>query len=332
MDHVEIVPRQFSLAPYRFGTPQTSGVMTIVPVFGPDMEGRFAPPLSGMKLSMVRTYGQMELTNSSGLGVAIVPLHMGYIQDQAQNHALCRVSFIPGGSKKMFEDACCVQASQGGYLEGREQWFFVLPLQLREAALNLRGVSNYSKLWEEISKLNQTLGLESRGHLEQIVSKHRAFLTQYQSRFELQPGQTGALFFINGRLVGVELAPSAQFFQEMWMPLVCFCYGVAAMEHEKVKGLKALAPVMQPPGEPFEAASLPELRQRLSDSRRDWQEQVSEWMAAPPQDFTMLEEERYLNMRLLGVEGKDFVGQVVEEDGTLLYASLFARAKAMAVR
>ena len=64
---------------------------------------------------------------------------LGYIQDKAQNHALCRSAFIAAGQKLMFEDACCVQASQGGDLEEHEQWFFILPLQLREKALQLRG-------------------------------------------------------------------------------------------------------------------------------------------------------------------------------------------------
>src|SRR5439155_15029669 len=91
-------------------------------------------------------------------------------------------------------------------------------------------------LWPEISKLNQRLGLEVRGHLEQVICRQRPLLTQYQSRFELLQGQTGALFFLGERLAGVEIAPSAAYFREVWTPLVCFCYGVAAMEREgKVK-------------------------------------------------------------------------------------------------
>ena len=139
----------------RLGEPQRSGAMTIVPIFGPDSNGRFSPPLTGLKLSKVKGYGHVELANPSQHGVAIVPLHIGYIQDGAQNHALCRSGFIGAGQKIMFDDACCVQQSQGGFLEEREQWFFVLPLQLREVALSLRGKVGYEKLWSAIANLNQ---------------------------------------------------------------------------------------------------------------------------------------------------------------------------------
>ncbi|MBD2125972.1 hypothetical protein NDI39_06790 [Microcoleus sp. ZQ-A2] len=319
MDYHQLNPTQFDLSTYRFGMPQQSGTLTVLPMFSADNDSRFVSPLSGLKLTQVRGYGNMELSNPSETGVAIVPLHMGYIQDRAQNHALCRSAFIAGGQKLMFEDACCVQASQGGYLEGREQWFFILPLQLREEALELRGKEDYSKLWDGITRLNEQFGLPNRGHLEQILSRKRAFLTQYQSRLELLPHQTGAVFFIQDRLAGVEIAPSAAYFQELWMPLVCFCYGVAAMYAEKdIEVKKPLVPLC--------ASNLQELREQLNQSRLERQEQVRNWLAqTPKQKFQIKEEERFMSFRLQTVTGKNFAGQFVEEEGRLLYASLFAK-------
>jgi hypothetical protein len=319
LDYHQLIPTKFDLSTYRFGMPQQSGTLTVLPVFGSDNDSRFVSPLSGLKLTQVRGYGNMELSNPSETGIAIVPLHMGYIQDRAQNHALCRSAFIAGGQKLMFEDACCVQASQGGYLEGREQWFFILPLQLREEALELRGKADYSKLWNGITRLNEQFGLPNRGHLEQILSRKRAFLTQYQSRLELLPHQTGAVFFIQDKLAGVEIAPSAAYFQELWMPLVCFCYGVAAMYEEKDVEVKK--PLL-----PFYASNLKELREQLNQSRLERQEQVRNWLAqTPAEQFGIKEEERFMSLRLQTVIGKNFAGQFVEEEGRLLYASLFAK-------
>lgn len=314
-----LLPKTFDLAQYHFGEPQQSGAMTIVPIFGADNSETFGGPLSSLKLSKVRGYGSMELSNPATKGVTIVPLHMGYIQDQAQNHALCRSAFLAAGQTLMFEDACCVQAAQGGYLEGRDQWFFILPLQLRAQALELRGTNDYSKLWAAIAELNTKLGLPDRGHLEQIVSRSRAFLTQYQSRFELLAGQTGALFFLNGKLVGVEIAPSSLYFQEVWMALVCFCYGVAAM---------AIEPKQAPAIEPFQATNLIELRQQLTQSRLAKKTQVQAWLKATPTDkLELTEEERFLNLRLHTASNSAFAGQLVEdhEKGQLIYASLFAK-------
>jgi hypothetical protein len=83
MDYQQLVPQAFDMTPYRFGMPQQSGAMTVLPIFGADIQGRFVSPLSGLKLSQVRGYGNMELSNPSETGIAIVPLHMGYIQDRA---------------------------------------------------------------------------------------------------------------------------------------------------------------------------------------------------------------------------------------------------------
>ena len=321
---MKVVKGAIAPEPYRFGMPQQSGAMTVLPVFGPNNDGRFVGPLSGLKLSQVRGYGNMELSNPSETGIAIVPLHMGYIQDRAQNHALCRSAFIAAGQKLMFEDACCVQASQGGYLEGRDQWFFILPLQLREEALELRGKEDYGKLWDGISRLNQQFGLPDRGHLEQILSRKRAYLTQYQSRLELLPEQTGAVFFVGDKLAGVEIAPSAAYFQELWMSLVCFCYGIATMNEEKdVQEKKPLASLC--------ASNLQELREQLNQSRLERQERVRNWLAeTPAQQFELDEEERFLSLRLHTVTSKNFAGQIVEEEGNLVYASLFAKPRYLA--
>jgi hypothetical protein len=133
-------------------------------------------------------------------------------------------------------------------------------------------------------------------------------------------GQTGALFFIKEKLAGVEIAPSASYFQEMWMPLVCFAYGVAAMyveTRERTDGAEV---------EQFAAHTLPELREQLQISRRERQVEVRDWLArTPAEQFKLQEEERYVDLKLHTVTGVNFAGQVVEEDGKLLYSSLFAK-------
>jgi hypothetical protein len=320
MDVRELVPRSVDLAAgQRFGLPQRSGALTVVPIFGPGRNGAFAPPLSGLKLAQVKGYGSMELANPAPGGIAIVPLHMGYIQDKAQNHALCRSGFIAGGQKRLFDDACCVQAAQGGYLEGRDQWFFILPVQLRAEALEKRGQQSYSKLWDAIGALNQQFGGAQRGHLEQIISRSRPLLMQYQNRFELLPEQRGALFFIRDRLAGIEIAPSPAYFQEVWMALVCFSYGVAALMEDRKAPPEA-------PALPFPANNLPELREQLQAGRRAWQAEVGGWLArTPAEQFAVQEEERMLDLRLNTVSGQNFAGQIVEDDQGLVYASVFAR-------
>lgn len=314
-----LVPGPLDLTGYHLGTPQRAGSMTVVPITGPERPG-IAPPRSALKLNRVVGYGEVELRNGADQGVAIVPLHIGYIQDAAQNHALCASAFLAPGQRRVFNDACCVQESQGGYLQGKDQWFFVLPVELRAKALELRYTRSYSKLWPDISALNHRYGLAPRGHLEQILSRKRAVLTQFQSRLELMPGQLGALFFLGGRFAGLEIAPDARYFAEVWTALVCFAYGVAAWQSEPQKAA----------AQPYELETnggIGGVRAALAQDRAAQLEEVGSWLAAAPAGSVRLEEEeRYLDLRLSTVNGEHLAGQVVTEHGRLVYASLFSRA------
>jgi hypothetical protein len=312
-----IVPGPLSLAGHRLGTPQRAGALTMVPISGPSYPG-IVPPRSGLKLTRVDGYGRVELRNGADRGVAIVPLHIGYIQDRAQNHALCRSAFLAAGQTLMFTDACCVQESQGGYLRESDQWFFVLPLELRARALELRGVNGYAKLWGDIAALNRRYGLPRRGHLEQILSRRRAVLTQFQSRLELQPGQLGALFFLDGRFAGLELAPDPIYFAEVWTALVAFAYGVAAWHAEP-------GPRPARDTEPFDARDLRELRTALERDRAARISRIGDWLAAVPTGPVRAhEEDRYLDLRLSTLTGPHLAGQVVTDGDRAVYASLFA--------
>lgn len=320
MDALELMPTTVDLSSYNIGMPQQSGVMTVLPVFGSGTTGKYSSPLSGLKLSKVKGYGNVEMENPNGNGLAIVPLHIGYIQHGAQNHALCSSAFIGEGQKRMFEDACCVQQSQGGYLEGEKTWFFILPVFLRDEALKSRGQKDYQKLWGGISRLNQKFHLPERGHLEQIISKKKAYLTQYRSRFETLPGQTGAMFFINDKLAGVEIAPTKEYFEEVWVPLVCFCYGSAAMLLETVSGKETKA------DDAFSADSLENLRRELDEAREARKKAVMEILdGTPKENFTPEENERYLDKALYTVDGENFSGQFVRDDERTIYVSIAAK-------
>ena len=309
-------PAPLDLTGYRLGQPQRAGVLTVVPLFGPAYPGIGSP--AAVKLARVVGYGKCLLANS-GEGVAIVPLHIGYIQDAAQNHALCRSAFMAPGQELLFADACCVQQSQGGYISDRGHGLFVLPVELRAAALDLRGVENYSKLWPAIATLNTSYGLPGRGHLEQVLTRKYAVLTQYQSRLELLPEQVGALFFIGERLAGIEIAPDPRYFAEMWVALACFAYGPAAWH----------ARTVDEPADPYDVSTLDELREALAEDRRAVAERTIRWLAEAPWQVSDIEEtERFLDLRLSTVHGDAVAGQIVTDGKRLVYASLFCRETA----
>lgn len=321
------------LADYYCGHPQSSGALSVIPLFARKSAGaNLLGPQSGLRLSKVNGYGNLELSNPATDGIAIVPLHIGYIQDRAQNHAACRSAFIGPGQKLMFTDACCVQQSQGGYLAESNQWFFILPLQLREQALSLRRQSNHGKLWTAIAALNAQFALANRGHLELILSKQRAYLTQFQSRFECLPDQVGALFLINDKLVGIEIAPNHTYFREVWMALVCFCYGVAAAHHERNDRLINCTPetAIQPDTTKSPLVvprDLDGLGKLLEKARSRRMQSIAAGLESMPLEvFSFNEEERFLKYSLQTVESSNYCGQIASSGDSLIYASVFARS------
>jgi hypothetical protein len=306
------------LAGFRLGAPQRVDDLTMVPVFGPAYPGILAPR-DGVKLVRVDGYGTVVLRNPGSDGVALVPLNVGYVQDGAQNHALCRSAFLAPGQEVRFEDACCVQESTGGYLAERDQWFFTLPLELRAPALDLRGQANYSKLWPAIRTFNRRHGLRGRGHLELMLAGRRAFLTQYRSRLELVPGQIGAAFIADGRLIGLEIAPSPAYFADVWPALVCFSYGPLAMRGRPASADDA-SPYEVSTMDELVAAREAQLRAEFARVRACVDEAGRAW-AGP----AVTEEERYLDLRLSTVDGAGVAGQIVSDGTRPVYASLFAR-------
>jgi hypothetical protein len=309
-----------NLGAYRAASIQRSGPLTVVPLLGDSAGDQFVPPLTGMKLARVAGYGkvEMECLRRSDDSIGIVPLHIGYIQDGAQNHALCRSGLLAGGQKRMFEDACCVQQAQGGYLEGREQWFFILPLALRDAALGMRGTVGFGKLWPDIAKLNEQFGKTSRGHLDEIVCRERPWLNQYNSRFERLTDQIGALFVMDGKLVGIELAPNPMYFAEVWPALVSFCYGAEAMRRER-DGKREPEPA-------YTATDLVSLRAQVQQRRTEADAEVRRALAEIPRaTLELVEEERLLDLKLSTAQNDQFAGQVVSRGGSTVYASIAAR-------
>lgn len=313
-----------TFAPWHIGQPQTSGAMTIVPIFGTEHTG-FVAPGAGVRLKQVHTYGDVELEcPRDAEGLAIVPLHMGFVQHGAQNHALCGSALIEPGKSVRFKDARCVQAAQGGLLEGRDQWFFVLPLGLRGTALDQIGQNGYNNLWKAIEDLNVSFGLPKRGHLEQLLTKQRATLTQFRSRFECLDKQTGALFFVGDRLAGVEIAPNAAYFRDIWMPLTAFAYGIAAHGIERNGGS-----ALYGTGEPFAGvASLADLRDALRESRAERSDTLATVVSASSAGLFGAKRKPITRHGksttvLETITASGFAGQVVKREGEPVYVSLF---------
>lgn len=304
-------------SPDTFGLIQRSGSLSVLPIFGRDCPGTWTSPYSGMKFTGVHGYGTVSFRNDTG-GNAVLPMHMGYIQAGAQNHAVSTAALLAKGQERTFKNARCIQEAQGGYLQTREQWFFILPLKLREEALMNREKIGCGVLWRAIGRLGSRFGSTGRGHLDDVICKHRAELNVYDRRFELLPHQVGAVFFLNDQPVGIEIGPTAEYFADIWTPLLNFCYGTAAYEAEKT------SPPEETLSEPTPEKTLDSLRSRLMDRRADVTKRLIGSLASC--SWKMSEnvvEETLLDMELATVRTDHFYGQVVRNGSEMVYASMF---------
>jgi hypothetical protein len=295
----------------------------MIPLFGNLCPtGTFAPPASALRLTEVTNYGQMILENQSKLPT-IVPLHLGYFQNAAQNHAMCVSAILDAGESREFKDACCIQAAQGGYIEEADERFIILPQPLRAKALALRAEENYSKLWGDITNFNKQIGLKERGHLDELKRAYQPELLQTVYHLEPYPNQTGAIFLSNNTVVGIEIAPDPEFWQELHTPLVMYCYAPLRLIN-RIKGIEA-----------FQADSLEiDKLKDLDDLSLAWselearrEERINKLMQQI-QDLTIVKravEEHKHNNQLVTIEMENFVGQMVMRDNKVVYVSLSRR-------
>jgi hypothetical protein len=135
----------------------------------------------------------------------------------------------PAG-RESINTACCVQETQGGLIGKEKMDFIVLPASIRIQAVASRHQTEYSRLWPHIRKLRDDLGYRGVGNLVDVLKRFEGELDQFVAEFELVPNQIGAVILIGDNIVGVERAPTVEFWTRLWVPLVRVCYGALALK------------------------------------------------------------------------------------------------------
>ena len=233
------------------GDVQSVDEMTIVPLVGPD-RGNVAPP-QALQFQRTAGYGSMVFENTDATRPAIVPTHTQIRGKGAQDHAMSGSGVVTQLQTRTFNDACCIESSQGGYLrtDGNEE--DVLPLTLRKALLNpsKRTESAYDKLWVDIKSwlrgLSSRLSRQSdRAHLSDFYDavEYKQALEQFAAEFEPVDGQIGAIIMFSGVPVGIEIMPSADHWEAYWQKLIRGCYGAEMLRLKKLGKLQPSTLVM----------------------------------------------------------------------------------------
>lgn len=219
---------------------QTVGNMTIVPLVSDLVDDAIVSP--NVLEMETRGYGTVVAYNTGTedeSGLTVSPLgNVIMTQKASQNHALCGMKLICKGESVRFTNAACVQERQGGYISKGRYKVMLLPLALREDALESRKVQSHSKLWTSIRKFNQSMGLQNEGHLEHFVRRYRKEMDEFVAQFEIVPHQVGAIVLVDGAVVGLERCPNYRYFKVMWEPLIRECYGSYSLQRAQQNGFR----------------------------------------------------------------------------------------------
>ncbi len=325
------------------GRPQAVGIMEVIPLLPQDEAHHskvFAVPNRNMFLAGNPSYGTVVIQNTDADRPLIVPTNAAWVtKHRAQDHAVCKASLVAAGSTESYENAACLQASQPGAIPPDLHQFQILPASLRRIDKDLSEQKDFRKFWPNITALNAEFGLQAAGgHLEKLFTGFAKELQHFIAEFENLPGQVGALILINGTLVGVEIAPSAEYWESVWEPLIRYSYGPEALLAARKLGPEGVkSAVFARPRLPETGLhSIEEIEEALRTLRTQEQlrtEQIvtrelgSTLVFEVDQDLSAVDPRTGLTSYTLASCYEGFVGQVVIEEDYVLYASLVSSAR-----
>lgn len=302
------------------GRMQTVGLMQVIPLLSDFNDTRFASTQE-VKVSTAG-YGNMVFENTSNKPL-IVPCHAGYVVKQAaQDHAMSHSAILKGFQSKTFETAMCIQQTQGGYISPDKHKLLVLPYSLREKALSVRNLKNYSKLWDDINNFNVKLGASSGGMLVNFLKKFEKELDHFVAEFEIVPKQVGAIILIDGEVVGIEKTPSYEYWTSIWNALIRECYGSRALEVAKSYQGREL-PAFKSSLGAENINTLQDLEEAIKKAKQK-QEDIAHKKVRELVDntFAVETEEKLEGFEVNTIENIQFVGQVIRDHDKVCYISL----------
>jgi hypothetical protein len=302
------------------GPTQTVGHMQLIPLLGED-DAAFAPP--SLEVGTCR-YGAVMLKNDADRPTIVPPGAGWVVRQKAQDHAIGGGALLVPGQSRLIETALCIQQAQGGCIASAKHAMLILPAALRGKALAMRAVADFRKHWDDITALNRALGVpQAAGHLEYFLRAFQRELDLFVAQFEIVPGQLGAIVLCGGKLVGIERAPSAAYWDVVWEPLVRVSYGSLAIQVAKSgRALPSSTPLAV--AEPTVAG----IRQALDRAEAE-EKEASDALVSAVRPMVLeraSDEEALGSITLTTVTSPHLAGQVVTVRDAVRYASICVAA------
>jgi len=304
------------------GPIQSEDEMTVVPIVGPS-RGDIADP-ENLTFSRTAGYGTMVFENKDQSRPAIVPANYMVRGKSAQDHAMSGSGVVASRSQSQFDNACCVESSQGGLLRESDNDEDILPIELRKALLDptIRSRRKYDKIWDRISIWLRGIvpGSTSRAHIRDFYDEPsiKKSLENFAAAFEPVENQIGAIIMFAGVPVGVEIMPSPQHWEAYWKYLIRGCYGAEMIRLKMLGKIRPSALVL--PKFPKEADP-DEVEKILSEFSDHIQTEILPLLKDIQISSQELGQTGSLKTNLLRTDSGGG-GDMIQEDETPVYLSL----------
>lgn len=303
------------------GRMQSVGPMQVIPILGQD-DHSFGPPTVEAGTS---GYGQVHVRNRQDRDTIIPPGSAWVVARAVQDHAIGSGALVAAKADRKIEKAMCIQQSQPGLIQVQERPLQILPAGLRVKALQLRHQGDYSRLWTHISAFKARFGLRGMGNFIDFLERFQKELDEFVAEFELVDGQLGAIVLVDGRVAGIEVAPTTAYWEKVWVPLIRVCYGALALESIRSTGIP-VPPSTRAPLEVLDG-SLEGLTAALALAEQAEQEVAVNVVLSVADEKLRVKQRGFESLhgaKLHTVESPALIGEVVRKNGEIKYASLIA--------
>ena len=233
MNHIQSVLSRLSL-----GQPQAFANMALFPLIATHAE---TPDYLALEDALKSDVGPIteiseggsvpELAFENNASARVLLVDGGQLVGARQNRILNISFLVPAGKKPTIPVSCC-EHGRWGYTGSRQFASSDSTLFARAKAKKMLRVSasmrssgerrsNQSEIWDDIAMKSTRLHVDSStSAMADVYSQHRQRLDDYVSAFKLQPGQSGAVVALDGKVVGLELFDSPATFERFFQKLL----------------------------------------------------------------------------------------------------------------
>ena len=231
--------------------PQTSGRLTIYPVFAAKQTGQPGPPgeeprdhrplhyllleealdQGSFEIGEVSTSGEVNtviINNMTGAPVLILD---GEEILGAKQNRMVNATILVATGKKTAVPVSCVEQGRWDYSTdkfGKSDAFGYSTLRRQKAEqvrcsleTNTGFNTDQSAIWEEIDRSSKNLGTESpTGAMHETYSRREGELRELVDSFEYIPGQVGVVVYINNRFSCLDLFDKSKTLEKLWTRLL----------------------------------------------------------------------------------------------------------------